>query len=114
MQTCEIRILPEAEDFLTLLPQTLVKEGYLSTYEAAEKIVDDIVDFISQLPNVPHYKIAGSLAYHFAYLGVDIEYAFFRRKSARKTTWYVFFEQNQGRILVKHITNNWVEGQYIR
>ena len=47
MQTCEIRILPEAEDFLTLLPQTLVKEGY-------------------------------------------------------------------GRILVKHITNNWVEGQYIR
>lgn len=64
MQTCEIRILPEAEDFLTLLPQTLVKEGYLSTYEAAEKIVDDIVDFISQLPNVPHYKIADSLAYH--------------------------------------------------
>ena len=47
MQTCEIRILPEAEDFLTFLPQTLVKEGY-------------------------------------------------------------------GRILVKHITNNWVEGQYIR
>ena len=43
MQTCDIRILPEAEDFLTLLPQTLVKEGYLSTYEAAEKIVDDIV-----------------------------------------------------------------------
>ena len=47
MQTCEIRILPEAEDFLSILPQTLVKEGY-------------------------------------------------------------------GRILVKHITNNWVEGQYIR
>ncbi len=53
MQTCEIRILPEAEDFLSILPQTLVAEGYLSTYEAAE----------------------------------------------RK-------EQNQGRILVKHITNN--------
>ena len=49
MQTCEIRILPEAEDFLSILPQTLVKEGYLSTYGAAEKIVDDIVDFISQL-----------------------------------------------------------------
>ncbi len=114
MQTCEIRILPEAEDFLSILPQTLVAEGYLSTYEAAEKIVDDIVDFISQLPNVPHYKIDDSLAYHFAYLGTDIEYAFFRRKSARKTTWYVFFEQNQGRILVKHITNNRVEGQYIR
>ncbi len=61
MQTCEIRILPEAEDFLSILPQTLVSEGYLSTYEAAE----------------------------------------------RK-------EQKQGRILVKHITNNWVEGQYIR
>ena len=69
MQTCEIRILPEAEGFLSILPQTLVAEGYLSTYEAAEKIVDDIVDFISQLPNVPHYKIADSLAYHFAYFG---------------------------------------------
>lgn len=53
MQTCEIRILPEAEGFLSILSQTLVAEGYLSTYEAAE----------------------------------------------RK-------EQNQGRILVKHITNN--------
>lgn len=61
MQICEIRILPEAEDFLSILPQTLVKEGYLSTYEDAE----------------------------------------------RK-------EQKQERILVKHITNNWVEGQYIR
>lgn len=37
MQTCEIRILPEAEDFLSILPQTLVAEGYLSTYEAAGK-----------------------------------------------------------------------------
>ena len=114
MRTFEIRILPEARSFLHTLPQTLVDEGYLSTYEAAAKIVDDIVDFISQLPNVPHYKVADSLAYHFAYLGENIEYAFFKRKRARKTAWYVFFEQKGNRILVKHITNNWIEGQYIR
>ena len=53
MQTCEIRILPEAEDFLSILPQTLVTEGYLSTYKAAEKIVDDIMNFNIAITECP-------------------------------------------------------------
>lgn len=39
MQKIEIRILPEADEFLYSLPMILVEEGYKSSYSSAEKIV---------------------------------------------------------------------------
>ncbi len=114
MQHFEIHILPEAKSFLQDLPFVLIQEGYNSTYEVAEKIVDDILDFILQLPSVPHYKIPDSVAYHFSRYGNNLQYTFFKRKSSRKTTWYIFFTVKGNKILVKHISNNWTEGQYIR
>ena len=50
----------------------------------------------------------------FSQCGENLWYAFFNRKSSPRTTWYVFFEKCDNRILVKHISNNWLEGQYIR
>lgn len=114
MPTIEIRVLPEVEDFLYCLSDVLVIDEYKPSYESAEKIVDDIIDFISQLPSVPHYKVSPSVEYHFAKYGDNLQYAFFKRKSSPKTTWYIFFVEFKNRILVKHITNNWIEGQYIR
>lgn len=110
----EIKILPEADDFLTSLAAVLVNEGYKPTYKAAEKIVDDILDYISRLELVPHYRLPLSVKYHFIEYGEDLWYAFFTRKSSPHTTWYVFFTKSDHRILVKHISNNWLEGQYIR
>ena len=39
-----IRILPEADDFLSELPFILCQEGYKSTYEAAYALVGEIID----------------------------------------------------------------------
>ena len=114
MPAIEIHVLPEVEDFLYYLSDVLVLDEYKPSYESAEKIVDDIIDFISRLASVPHYKISSSVEYHFAKYGENLQYAFFKRKSSPKTTWYVFFVESENRILVKYITNNWIEGQYIR
>lgn len=114
MPNVEIRVLPEADDFLNSLADVLVSEGYKPTYESAEKMVDEIIDFISNLASVSHYKVSSATEYHFSSYGENLWYAFFSRKSSPRTTWYVFFEKCDNRILVKHISNNWLEGQYIR
>lgn len=114
MPEVEIRILPEADDFLCTLSAVLVNEGYKPTYESAERVVDEIIEFISNLASVSHYKVSSSTEYHFSRYGENLWYAFFNRKSSPRTTWYVFFEKQDNRILVKHISNNWLEGQYIR
>ena len=113
MQKIEIRILPEADEFLYSLPMILVEEGYKSSYSSAEKIVDEILDFISQLPIVPHYTLPPSVEYHFSCYGEDLYYSFFKRKKSPKTTWYVFFEVIEDCYFVTYISNNHVIGHLL-
>lgn len=109
-----IKILPEADEFLTYLAEDLVQEGYKIDFHFASKMVDEIIDFIYELPNCVHHSIPKEFAYHFERYGTNVQYACFKRKSSPKTTWYIFFEQKGNRFLVKHISNNWIEGHYIR
>lgn len=50
----------------------------------------------------------------FRQFGEHLQFAFFKRSSSRTTTWYIFFIKTETQILVTHISNNWIEGQYIR
>ncbi|MGN0281787.1 MAG: hypothetical protein ACI4B3_05750 [Prevotella sp.] len=109
-----IRIQPEAEEFLFDLPYIMLNEGYKSCFGNALEIVEEIINFIQNLNNVPHYSIPKEFEYHFSRYGMNLNYAFFKRKSSRKTTWYVFFISTNTQILVTHISNNWIEGHYIR
>lgn len=113
MESHDIKILPEAEEFLEYLPVVLQEQGYKDDYSHAMAYVDEIIDFIYKIPFSPHYDIPQHFHYHFERYGMNLQYAFFKRKSS-KTTWYVFFEQKGDSYLVKHISNNWVEGQYLR
>lgn len=114
MPPIEVYILPEAADFLQDLPFILIQEGYNSTFETAKNVVDDIINHILLLPMLSHHKLPSTVEYHFARYGKDLRYSFFQRKGSRKTTWYIFFTESNNRITVKHISNNWIEGQYIR
>ena len=114
MNDVEVRVSPEVEDFLEILPSTLVNEGYKSDFANAVRLIDDIVDFIYTIPNIPHHTVLPEFEYHFMRYGKKLKYVFFKRQKSPRTTWYIFFQQYGNRILVKHITNNWVEGQYIR
>lgn len=86
----------------------------MSTLESAIEYENDIYSVLNNLNSFPHYRISSETAYHFERCGHDLWYTFFRRKDSKRTTWYVFFEKSDTRIIVKHISNNWIEGQYIR
>ena len=110
----EILILPEANDFLECLSDELLRGDYKSNLYYATKMVDDILDFLYEIPNVTHHSIPQKFQCHFQRYGKNLQYACFKRKSSPQTTWYIFFEKKDRRFLIKHISNNWVEGQFIR
>lgn len=114
MSDIEIRLGVEADSFLQDLPYVLLNEGYKSSLEAALDYVDEILEQVRRLPFMPHYQLSPMATRHYAIYGEDLRYAFFKRKSAPQTTWYIFFQVKENRYLVKHIANNWLEGQFIR
>ena len=114
MEKSKVVLLPEVKFFLAELAMKLTSEDYYSFLESAEVLVDDIVDFIYQLPNVAHFELPQKSAGHFAKYGKNLQYAFFKRSSSRQTTWYVFFMKKEDRYLVCYITNNHKDGAYIR
>ena len=114
MNDIEVRLDIEADSFLQDLPYVLLNEGFKSSIETALNYVDEILEQIRQLPSMPHYPLPLLAQRHYAIYGENLRYTFFRRKSAPQTTWYIFFQVKDGKYLVKHIANNWQEGQYIR
>lgn len=114
MNEYEFLILPEVKSFLSEFPLLLVREGYKSSFKYASRMLDDVADFIYQLPIVPHYDIDERFSYYFSRYGDNLQYAFFKRKSSPRTTWYIFFTVKDKTYIVKHISTNWTEGQYIR
>lgn len=114
MNKAEILILPEADEFLTLLPEILLKNDYCAWRESAERLVNDILEFVLTIPDIPHYTLTEKAANHFRRYGSDLRYVFFIRKSSPKTTWYIFFSKCDNRFLIRYITNNHKDGVYIR
>lgn len=114
MEKSNIIILPEVRFFLAELAMELLAEDYFSFLGSAELMVNDIVDFIYQLPTVAHFELPPKAEKHFSKYGKNLQYAFFKRTSSRQTTWYVFFMRKEGRYIVCYITNNHKEGAYIR
>ena len=114
MLATKILIHPSVSDFLEELPNILITEGYLNIYENAELLVDEIIDFIQEIPTAVHYHLSPSAESYFSRYGENMQYTFFKRSKSPRTTWYIFFIKQDERILVKYITNNHKEGQYLR
>ncbi|MBX3165107.1 MAG: hypothetical protein KF900_11570 [Bacteroidetes bacterium] len=78
---------------------TLFKEEYFGFLEDAEDYVNNLYDRIrDELPNITQNTAPEKLKRFGKY------YA--KLKSNRRTTWYVFFNQQENIIVVKFITNN--------
>lgn len=111
MEVAKVIVLPEVWELLETLPITLLDRGYKINQEFADNYVDEIVDFIYKIPFEQSHKIAPQFDFHFKRYGDNLQYAFWKRGN---TTWYFFFQQQDDTFLVRHISNNWTEGQYIR
>lgn len=101
-------------DYLQDLTITLLEKDYFSFFEYAESLVDDIVDFITTLPEIHHYRLSSVAQKRFGRYGKDLHYVFFKRKTSKNTTWYIFFSRQNGRYIIRYITNNHKDGKYIR
>ena len=107
-------IIPkEIITYLMDLADTLFEKDYYSYIEYANILIDDILDFIHTLPHAPHYNLSHTAEMRFNRYGRDLQYAFFKRKSSKHTTWYVF---STGKVIdiLRYITNNHKDGKYIR
>lgn len=101
-------------DYLQDLTITLLEKDYYSFLEYAESLVDDIVDFIVTIPEIPHYRLSPITQKRFNRYGKDLYYVFFRRRTSKHTTWYIFFSRRGNRYIIRYITNNHKDGKYIR
>lgn len=104
----------EIKTYLLDLADTLFVKDYFSYIESAESLIDDILDFIQTLPHIPHYNLSPTAQSRFSRYGIDLQYAFFKRKTSKHTTWYIFFCRKEERYIIRYITNNHKDGKYIR
>lgn len=111
MENIKVIVLPEVWEFVEKLSTTLLDGGYKINKDYANKYVDEIVDFIYKIPYSPSYKVLPQFENHFLRYGRNLHFAFYKRKS---TTWYIFYQKQGNTFLVRHISNNWIDGQYIR
>lgn len=99
------------EDFRMQCKRKL-KENVCSQLKSLYTLLFQI--FLEELPTAVHYHLSPSAESHFSRYGENMQYTFFKRSKSPRTTWYIFFIKQDERILVKYITNNHKEGQYIR
>jgi len=95
----EIIYSKAVEDFLFDLTYILFKKEYFGFFESSAKYVQDIVDEINnKLPKLTHHETPNELKHHGKY--------YVKIKGSKRTMWYVFFNKNKNRFIVKFIANN--------
>ena len=102
MEKVKIEIRPEVIDFLNELVGILFFKEYFGFEESAQFYVQKIYDFIeTELVNFPQKTTPKALK------KFGSNYVFYNANN--RTTWYVFFEKNNNRYLISHITNNHIK-----
>ena len=94
---------------LNHLSDILYEQEYFGCMEHAKQYVVRLKDYIEQ--NIP-FLLNKPAPPHFAKYGTRMKYITYNPN--KQTTWYIFFQQKGNRYLVRYITNNHTEGQYIR
>ncbi len=104
----EVRIHNDVVVYLAGLFDILIEKGYFSFYGSSAQYIDDITGFIKQNIHTAPQKVAPK---HFAKYGHNMSYVAYRRN--KRTTWYISFEQTACHYLIRYITNNHVDGQFL-
>lgn len=102
MEKIKVLYKSQVEDYLFDLVVILFKDDYFSYLENADSYKNNIVDFVeNNIQNFPSKKTPSNLE------TFGSNYIFY--KSNARTTWYIFFEQQDKNYLVTQILNNHCE-----
>lgn len=94
-----IQYSEDVEFFLNDLIDILFEKEYLGFPTDAQNYVVKIVEFISQ--NISTYPSKNTPQYL-----TQFGEKFMLYKANAQTSWYIFFDQNEHKFLIKFITNN--------
>lgn len=100
---------PLVIDYLEELTFKLYEKDYFGFYDAACEYVDKMVDDISS--NI-HIKAHQKAPAYFNKYGKNMFYISYQPNE--QTTWYIFFNVNDDRYLIRYITNNHTSGHLIK
>ena len=100
---------PLVIDYLEELTFALYEKGYFGFYDSACEYVDRMVNDISS--NI-HLKLCKKAPPYFSKYGKNMFYVSYQ--SNNQTTWYIFFNVNDDRYLIRFITNNHVSGHLLK
>lgn len=100
---------PQVIDFLEQLTFSLYEKGYFGFYDSACDYVDKMIDFIDSNINVNRPVKAPP---YFDRFGKNMLYITYQPNN--QTTWYIFFNVNHNRYLIRYITNNHVSGHLLK
>jgi hypothetical protein len=102
LEKIEVIIADEVTEYFNNLIYTLFLKEYFSYEKSAEYYVQNIYNFIEfELYKNPFKKTPVPLQKFGSY------YVFYRPN--KRTTWYIFFEKSDNRVLITHITNSHLE-----
>jgi hypothetical protein len=96
---------PLVVDFLEQLTFELYEKGYYGFYDSACEYIDRMVAYISTNIQVKPSKKAPR---YFNKYGKNMFYISYQAND--QTTWYIFYNINDDRYLIRYITNNHVSG----
>jgi hypothetical protein len=104
-----VAYLPSVVTQFNDLIDILYEQNYFGSMEYAKKYVVSLKDYIEK--HIP-FLLKKPAPPYFDKYGKTMKYITYN--STKQTTWYIFFQQTGNRYLIRYITNNHLEGQYIR
>ena len=109
VESTKVIFHPAVVEYLDRLGKQLFDAGYFGFRENAVRYIRKMVDYITA--HIPKHCATPAPDYFEKY-GTGMKYITYN--ATKQTTWYIFFQQMGNRYLVRYISNNHVEGQYIR
>lgn len=100
---------PLVIDYLEALAFELYKQGYFGFYDSACEYVDKIIDDVN---SSIHIKVRKKAPSYFNKYGKNMSYISYQPNN--QTTWYIFFNVDNDRYLIRYITNNHASGHLIK
>jgi len=104
-----VRFSDSVNFYFEELIETLFWQDYFGFVDSAVQYVVDMRNYIEKYIAVLPAQIA---PHYFSKYQAGMKYIVYSPNN--RTSWYIFFLQDENRYLVCYITNNHFEGQYIR